>query len=143
MAALNPASAARSKQGREPAPACKSRPLTPPGPGTGSPLARRREPWLRMRHAAVSTAPSPSRSQQAQQAQQSQQSQLAATACPRLVDTDRMFVTSRQSGSSTAHVDGWGTTRLQPPPQDPPPEEQNALHVTTNLKQMMYLRRAR
>lgn len=144
LAALNPASAARSKAGsqRRPpmrAPSRPPRPLTPPGPGTGSPLARRREPWLRVRHAARQHRPR----RNSGPSGRCSQSQHAATTRPRLVDTDRMFVTSRQSGISTAHVDGWGATRLQPPPQDPPPESTNALHVTTNLKQMMYLRRAR
>lgn len=81
--ALNPASAAR-----EPAPASNARPLAAPTPGTRRPAAPR---------AVGCSAPR----------RPSAPPQRAETTGPRFaVDADRMFVTSRQSGSSTAHVDG-------------------------------------
>lgn len=57
-------------------------------------------------------------------------------------DTDRMFVTSRQSGISTAHVDS-GAPHVYSRPRKTLQKSKKALRVTTNLKQMMYLRRAR
>lgn len=108
------------------------RPLTPPGTGSGSPLTRRREPWLRVRHAArqhrPSRRPGPSTPQPHVHGWHS--------------DTDRMFVTSRQSGISTAHVDS-GAPHVYSRPRKTLQKSKKALRVTTNLKQMMYLRRAR